>query len=91
MLRTEPTAGTCNVTLEVDPALRIYITGAAARLSYTEPDLEIRAYRDSLVAVGPDLDERAVRRLFNHALYREKIAAEGTPLRARLLELLGRR
>ena len=74
------------VNIAVPESFACYADAAATRLRYLFPSWEIDAVPEGIRVskIGPG-DKTLVQREVNYALYRERIRAEGEPLRELLL------
>ncbi|KQN77494.1 hypothetical protein [Devosia sp. Leaf64] len=76
-----------NVEVDIAESFAWHIDAAVTRLRYLYPDWSISADVAKVnVSVESDSQASLARREINYALYRERIRAEGAPLRELLLK-----
>lgn len=78
---------TVKVEIEIAESFGCHIDAAVTRLRYLHPNWTISTSPTMVyVTVASTIEEIAVRRDVNYALYRERIRSESAPLRELLLK-----
>ena len=72
------------IDIDIPESFKVYVDPAVARLRYLFPAWEITVCGSKLCIANVE-DEAFVRRETNYAFYRERIRAEGAPIRELLL------
>lgn len=78
------------IEVEVPSEFQAHVAAAVMRLGYLHPSWTINASRPDAIAVSVVRaeEEGEARREVTYALYRERIRAEGAPLRELLLKTM---